>query len=79
MNAVVNQVRSIVIFLVVLPVRFYQIVLRPVLPAVCRFYPTCSEYFIEAVHKDGPIKGAAKGLWRFCRCNPWNRGGYDPP
>ena len=60
-------------------VRFYQAVLRPVLPAVCRFQPSCSEYFILAVHKYGPLRGACKGTWRICRCNPFNRGGYDPP
>jgi len=60
-------------------VRFYQYVLRPVLPAVCRFEPSCSEYFIQAVHKYGPVRGACKGVGRICRCNPWNPGGYDPP
>lgn len=60
-------------------VRFYQVCLRPVLPAVCRFTPSCSEYFILAVRKDGPVKGACKGVWRICRCNPLSPGGYDPP
>ena len=58
---------------------FYRLVLRPVLPTVCRFEPSCSEYFIQAVKKHGPVCGACKGVWRICRCNPWNRGGYDPP
>jgi uncharacterized protein len=65
--------------LLILPVRFYQIVLGPMLPKVCRFYPSCSEYFIEAVKKDGPCVGCAKGVWRICRCGPWARGGFDPP
>jgi putative membrane protein insertion efficiency factor len=60
-------------------VRFYQAVLRPVLPSVCRFEPSCSEYFILAVRKHGPVRGACKGVGRICRCNPWNAGGYDPP
>lgn len=60
-------------------VRFYQICLRPVLPAVCRYEPSCSEYFIAAVHKYGPLWGACKGVGRICRCNPLSRGGYDPP
>lgn len=60
-------------------VRFYQICLRPLLPAVCRFYPSCSEYFILAVRKYGPIHGACKGFGRICRCHPWSAGGYDPP
>jgi hypothetical protein len=60
-------------------VRCYQLMLRPILPAVCKFHPSCSEYFIEAVNKYGPFSGALKGVGRVCRCNPWNRGGYDPP
>ncbi len=60
-------------------VRFYQVCLRPVLPAVCRFHPSCSEYFILAVHKYGPLRGACKGVGRLCRCHPWNPGGHDPP
>jgi putative membrane protein insertion efficiency factor len=69
---------ALVTFLIVW-VRFYQIVVRPVLPAVCRFTPSCSEYFILAVRKYGPIRGACKGFGRICRCNPWHQGGYDPP
>ena len=60
-------------------VRFYQFGLRPMLPSVCRFHPSCSEYFILAVNKHGPLRGACKGVWRICRCNPWSPGGYDPP
>ena len=60
-------------------VRVYQVLVRPLLPAVCRFTPSCSEYFIQAVRKDGPVKGACKGVWRVCRCNPFTPGGYDPP
>ena len=60
-------------------VRAYQICLRPILPAVCRFCPSCSEYFILAVQKYGPVRGACKGVGRICRCNPWTAGGYDPP
>jgi putative membrane protein insertion efficiency factor len=71
--------RSAAVFSLVLSVRFYQVCLRPVLPAVCRFQPTCSEYFILAVHKHGPLRGTWKGLGRICRCGPWHRGGYDPP
>jgi putative membrane protein insertion efficiency factor len=60
-------------------VRFYQGVLRPMLPPLCRFEPSCSEYFVGAVNKYGPVRGACKGVWRICRCNPWSRGGIDPP
>lgn len=44
----------------------------------CRFYPTCSEYGYQAVEKYGVIKGGMLALWRILRCNPWNKGGYDP-
>jgi putative membrane protein insertion efficiency factor len=60
-------------------VRFYQLCLRPLLPPLCRFHPSCSEYFLQAVEKYGPVCGACKGVFRICRCNPWNAGGYDPP
>ena len=60
-------------------VRLYQIVLSPLMGKSCRFTPTCSSYFIKAVKKYGPLKGAWKGLLRICRCHPFNPGGFDPP
>ncbi|MBM3996310.1 MAG: membrane protein insertion efficiency factor YidD [Planctomycetes bacterium] len=65
--------------LLILPVRFYQIAIGPMLPKVCRFEPSCSVYFIAAVEKHGPCKGCMMGIWRLCRCGPWCNGGYDPP
>ena len=44
----------------------------------CRFTPTCSQYGKEAVEKHGVIKGMMVTMWRIIRCNPWNKGGYDP-
>lgn len=44
----------------------------------CRFKPTCSEYAITAIEKYGIIKGGSKAFWRVLRCNPWNKGGWDP-
>lgn len=44
----------------------------------CRFSPTCSEYTAGAIEKHGLVAGSSLGLWRILRCNPWNRGGYDP-
>ncbi|HEY1378247.1 MAG TPA: membrane protein insertion efficiency factor YidD [Gemmataceae bacterium] len=64
---------------IILGVRFYQRCLRPVLPAVCRFQPSCSEYMIQAVTKYGPVRGGWRGVCRICRCHPWHPGGYDPP
>ncbi len=60
-------------------VRVYQVFLSPLVGQNCRFQPTCSQYFIDAVRKYGAVRGAIKGVWRICRCNPWNPGGWDPP
>jgi uncharacterized protein len=60
-------------------VRAYQVILGPFLGGHCRFTPSCSVYFIEAVQKYGAWKGAWKGVGRICRCHPLNPGGPDPP
>lgn len=60
-------------------VRAYQVVLSPLLGNRCRFYPTCSEYFIGSLKKHGLSRGAVRGIWRIMRCNPFIPGGYDPP
>jgi putative membrane protein insertion efficiency factor len=60
-------------------VRLYQLTLSPIFGRQCRFQPTCSHYMIQAVEKYGALRGTLKGLWRICRCNPFCRGGYDPP
>ena len=60
-------------------VRLYQRILRPLLPPLCIYQPGCSEYMILAVRKYGPVKGFAKGVWRVCRCHPFNKGGEDYP
>ncbi len=65
--------------LLILMVRMYQVILGPLLGGHCRFQPTCSVYFIEAVQKYGALKGAWRGVLRICRCHPWRPGGYDPP
>lgn len=73
------RLRTLGEFALILPVRCYQAIVSPLMPNVCRFYPTCSEYFVQAVKKHGPLRGACKGAWRICRCNPFSRGGFDPP
>lgn len=73
------MVRSLLVSLIIAFVRCYQICVRPILPPLCRFQPSCSEYMILAVEKYGPWRGCSKGLWRICRCNPLNAGGWDPP
>jgi len=57
----------------------YKRLLSPLLGNHCRFQPTCSAYFREAVEKYGAVRGGLRGLARICRCHPWHPGGYDPP
>ncbi|HZZ70880.1 MAG TPA: membrane protein insertion efficiency factor YidD [Pirellulales bacterium] len=59
--------------------RVYQWTLSPLVGRQCRFYPTCSNYFIQAVQKYGAWRGTWRGVARICRCHPWHPGGYDPP
>ena len=59
-------------------VRLYQIVLGPVLGGHCRFEPTCSAYFIDALRERGVVMGVLIGIWRVLRCHPLSKGGLDP-
>ena len=60
-------------------IRFYQATISRGLPAnSCRFYPSCSHYGYQAIYKYGAIKGSFMATWRIIRCNPFNRGGFDP-
>jgi len=63
---------------VVLILKFYKKFMSPILPDSCRFYPTCSEYAVTAIEKYGVLKGSIKSIYRVMRCNPFNKGGYDP-
>lgn len=66
-------------YVLILAVRFYQLFIGPLLGKNCRYEPSCSNYFIQAVKKYGAIRGSLKGVFRICRCHPWHPGGYDPP
>ncbi|MBF0341220.1 MAG: membrane protein insertion efficiency factor YidD [Magnetococcales bacterium] len=59
-------------------IRIYQLLLSPVLPSSCRFYPTCSHYASDAVSKHGSIKGSWLTLRRLGKCHPFHPGGFDP-
>ena len=81
-SRIVQAVRSVhrgIAFLWCLPVRFYRKFLSPLKgQSSCRFTPTCSRYFIDAVGEWGIVAGTALALWRVIRCNPFSEGGYDP-
>ena len=64
--------------LFILMVRGYQVTLSPLLPAACRYYPSCSAYAIEALERYGAWRGAWLALRRIGRCHPFHSGGYDP-
>lgn len=59
-------------------IRAYQRFLSPLLPAVCRFQPTCSQYAYEAIARHGLVRGGALAAARLVRCGPWHPGGWDP-
>jgi putative membrane protein insertion efficiency factor len=58
--------------------RGYKLFLSPLLPSACRYYPTCSEYMLEAVARHGALRGSWLGLKRLGRCHPFHEGGCDP-
>jgi len=65
--------------LIILIIRFYQKWLSPMkIHPTCRFYPTCSQYAIDAILKYGSVKGSLLALKRIAKCHPFHPGGYDP-
>lgn len=74
----IKIISRILVWSLLLPIRFYQVAITPYTPPSCRFTPTCSEYARQALIKHGPVKGLALAIWRILRCNPWGGSGYDP-
>jgi putative membrane protein insertion efficiency factor len=64
--------------LIILLLRGYQRLISPLLPSACRFYPTCSEYMLQAVARHGAGRGVWLGLKRLTKCHPLHAGGVDP-
>jgi len=62
----------------ILLVRGYRRFVSPWLPPACRFYPTCSEYAMQALESHGLLRGTALAIWRLARCHPFSKGGFDP-
>lgn len=59
-------------------IRFYRRWLSPLKPPTCRFYPTCSQYALEAIEIHGALKGSWLSVKRICKCHPFHPGGLDP-
>ena len=78
MHKLFYYLRQALVFLLILPVKFYRLAISPMLGSSCRYYPTCSQYTIEALKKHGPIKGLWLSIKRIASCNPWGGHGHDP-
>jgi putative membrane protein insertion efficiency factor len=59
------------------PIRLYQRLLSPLIPARCKYHPSCSEYAVQAIRQQGVTRGLVLAGWRLLRCNPWSLGGID--
>lgn len=73
-----KSINKILSYLLILLVKFYQGAISPLLPASCRYQPTCSQYMIESIREWGFLKGTGLGLRRISKCHPWGGHGYDP-
>jgi putative membrane protein insertion efficiency factor len=62
----------------ILGIKLYRKYISPIKRPCCIFYPTCSQYTLEAIEKYGALKGSIMGLKRILRCHPFNKGGFDP-
>lgn len=78
MMRLLEKISKMLVWLLVLPIKFYQKFISPLTPPSCRFTPTCSQYALEALRKHGPIKGLWLAIRRILRCHPWGGSGYDP-
>jgi len=65
-------------YLGVAAIKIYQLIISPLFPSSCRFYPSCSEYTLQSIEKFGFFKGAWKSFLRLAKCHPFHSGGYDP-
>ena len=77
-NQVFNKMKKLISKGLIAIIRFYQKFISPLKGPTCRFYPTCSQYAIEAFKKYGVIKGMFLTIKRILKCHPFHPGGYDP-
>ena len=59
-------------------IKWYQRYISPMKGTKCPYFPSCSNYGLEAIRKHGAFKGSMLAVYRVCRCNPFSKGGYDP-
>lgn len=78
MRPIIARLRLLAVTVLVALVRAYQLAISPFLGSNCRFWPSCSEYVVDALHKHGPVKGTWLGARRLSRCHPLHSGGLDP-
>ncbi|GJQ25838.1 MAG: hypothetical protein HBSAPP02_08700 [Phycisphaerae bacterium] len=78
LGRIVFLVNTVTIRALTLTIRAYQFALRPLLPGHCRFEPSCSEYALDAIRRNGPWRGSVQAVRRILRCHPWGGFGYDP-
>lgn len=64
--------------LLIFIIKIYRKYISPYKRPSCKYYPTCSQYAIDAIEKYGSFKGIFMSIWRILRCNPFSKGGYDP-
>jgi putative membrane protein insertion efficiency factor len=74
----IKWIRTLLVWILIVPVKIYQWIISPWLPKTCRYQPTCSQYAIEALREHGPITGLLLGTKRILSCHPWGGHGHDP-
>lgn len=78
MRRIIQWVRKLFMWLLLLPIYFYKVAISPLTPPSCRYTPSCSTYAVEAIRKHGPLRGLYLAVRRILRCHPWGGSGYDP-
>lgn len=77
MKDILGKISKALAWALTLPIILYQKLVSPLIPARCRYYPTCSRYAVESYRTHGAFWGTVLTVWRLLRCNPWSRGGVD--
>lgn len=73
-----GQIKQTLIYSLNFLIIFYRCLISPILPTCCRFYPSCSQFAIQAIDEYGLLSGIYLTIARLIRCHPWSLGGYDP-